>query len=198
MARRKAVKNELKDYLTESIAGTIGLSALFYVLNNYADGNIPYDVAPAAAFGLAAMNRWLPAKQFTTAVSTASRSVAVNGERMLLSSANTIFKIKADDQPQSDTLKIKYRDQDKKVILHKEILSSYLLSGFARQLAQEPAPFARAKFQGISPKIIWCCYYVTGSCGQFDSWGQGTSPRLVTRPYRAIVHISNLWPPKSN
>jgi len=209
MGRRKAARNEIADYLKESFSGTAALWGLFYILNNHTNNQVPYDLAPAVAFSWSAATRWLPVQQTARGINTARSSVLVNGEKMMLSSVQTIFGKSEPRQEKKQTgFRIRYRESKTVSTIPSEMLMAYLTEGYLRQMSDSPYPFSLNSFvknkEGKNsslprrPKMIECCYTIVGRCGQFDSFGQGASSRLLTRPQWAIRNISSIWEPPGN
>ncbi len=190
MTRQKAPKNEIRDYFQSSVYGIVSLSCGLWLVNNYQNVN-PYISIGVSAMGIEAFRRW----SLVRTVGSKVNSVGATSQQFMASSVKAIFNTEKPELEQDpDVFRIPYRDSNQKIGVHKDDISVFLNEGYSRQLQKKAAPFAMHKFSHTSPRSVWCIWWLVGRCGQFTTTGQGASPLLVTRPYRALGHISHLWP----
>jgi len=189
MSRRKLVKNESRDYLQSSLYGILSLSSGLWLINNYQSAN-PYLSVAISAVGLEAFRRW----NLAQAVGEKVSNIGVASQQVFRSSVTSIFSAPDQAPLDPDVFRVQYRKSKQMIGVHKDNVSIFLNEGFNRQLQKTPAPFSMNKFNHVSPRSVWCIWWLVGRCGQFTTTGQGTSPTLVTIPHRAIGYISHIWP----
>ena len=160
MSRRKAAKNEIRDYAQDSAYGLAALWCGAYLINNYTDAEVPYFAAPAISFGLSALRRWYPATRTMSAVNSASNSVMVNGESMMLSAVKwRVGGREEEAKPAKPTFfDVPYRAQIKSVRLSDSQVIEYLKLGYGRQMGNGNSPYSAKHYQGWRDKTIYCLW----------------------------------------